>query len=355
MEHERKHVVKIPDYLIKQIKKSDQTVSPAAPAKRKRLKQQYRNRLIIRSVLLLLVLISVTGTAAWALTYNNAVEVYVYDELIGLIRMEKQISVESLTLEIQDQLEKTNQSKVIINPVISLNYVHSGKSGIISKDEMLGKLSVIVPFQVQASAFMLNGEPLAILKDKTEALTVQDNIFAKYKSKDNTVDSVSFVENVSIEDIFMEKLAIITMDKAIETLTAESAYSSVYIVKQGDVLGQIALKNNMTLSDLLAINPGITAKSTLAVGQELNVETVKPLLSVITVETVVKDEPAQAPIQQQVNSRTTATRVLQAGKDGKQRVTERVTRINGVIQETTVLNTVILEEPTPEIVEIPPQ
>ena len=146
-----------------------------------------------------------------------------------------------------------------------------------------------------------------------------------------------------------------TMDKAIEALTAARPHSSVYTVQPNDVLGRIAARNNMALKDLIAANPGVTAKSTLKIGQKLNIETNAPLLSVKTVETIVKEETAPAPVQKQINTRAAAERVLQAGKDGKQRVTERVTKINGVIQDKTVVNTVVLEAAVPQIIETPPQ
>ena len=354
MEHEKKHTIKIPDNLLRQFLDSKQTDSPASPpGRRKRLKPQYRRRLIIRSAAFLLIPLTAAVITVWAITYKNAVEVYASDELIGLMRIDKMLTPESLAQETQNKLEEENQSQVVLTPVITLKPVHAGKAALSSKEELLNKLCGKVPFKVQASAFMLDGKPLVVLKDKTEALTVQDNIFAKYTSGAGNAVSVSFVENISIEDIFAEKQAIITMDKAIEALTAGTARSSVYTVKQGDALGKIAMQNNMALNDLIAANPGITARSTLRVGQELNIKTVKPLLSVKTVETVVRDEAAPAPVQQQINARAKTTRVIQAGQDGKQRVTEQVTRINGIVQGKTVLNTVTLEEPVPEIVEIP--
>ena len=360
MEHERKHIIRIPDDLLQQIKESQQndlkqSAPPYMPVRRKRLKWRYRKRLIIRSAVFIIIPLIIIGFVIWAVTYKNAVEVYASGELIGMVRFDKQMTPDSIAQEARDKLEAENQSQVAVTPVISLKPVHAGNADITAKDDLMDQLCAQIPYQVQASAFMLDGKPLVVLKDEAEAFSVRDNIFAEYTSSGGTVDSVSFVENVSIEDIFTDKSAIITMDKAIEALTAGTVHSSVYEVQPGDVLGQIAVKNNMALSDLIADNPGISAKSTLRIGQKLNIKAVTPLLSVKTVETVVTDETAPAPIQQQINPRAKTKRVLQAGQDGKQRVTENVTKINGVIQDETVLNTEILEEPVPQIVEMPPQ
>ena len=354
MERERKHIIKIPESVLQQLRDSEQTQTQSAPAvRRKHLKKHYRRRLIIRSAVFLLIPLAIIGSVIWAMTYKNAVEVYASDTLIGTVRLDKQLSPESLAKDTQDKLEADNQTAVNISPAISLKPVHVGKAALTDKNALVDKLCGVIPFQVQASAFVLDGKPLAILKDQAEAFTVRDNIFAKYTGGGGTVESVSFVEDVTIEDIFAEKTAIITMDNAIGALTAETARSSVYTVEQGDVLGQIAVKNNMSLSDLIAANPGITAKSTLTIGQQLQIKTVTPLLSVQTVETVVKDDVTPAPVQQQVNPRATARRILQAGVDGKQRITERVTMINGIVQDAAVVNTVSLEDPIPEIIEIP--
>ena len=356
MEHEGKFInIKIPDNVLSTIKNSEQPDAVLPPVKRKRLKQQYRKRLAIRLACFILIPIMVICLTVWLFTYKNAIEVYAADELIGVVKMDKQLSIESLIRDVKDRLEEGNQAQIIVNPVISLKPVHAAKSAISSKDELLNGLCESLPFQVQASAFILEGKPIAILRDRAEALTVRDNIFAKYVTNGSESENVSFVENVSIEDIFVEKPAIITMGKAFDTLTSETAHSSVYTVKPNDVLGLIAEKNKMTLSALISANPGITAKSTLKVGQELNVETYSPLLSVKTVETITIEELAPAPIQQQINPRAKTTRVLQAGQDGRQRVTKSVTKVNGIIQDEIILNTVILEEPAPQIVEMPPQ
>ena len=343
----------IPDSLIRSIKHSERRNALHAPAKRRRLKPQYRRRFIFRlAVIVLFPLISV-GLTIWAVTNKNAIEVYAADELIGLVRMDKQMTSEILVQQAKTKLEEDNQTQVIITPNISLKPVRAANNSLTENDVLLNKLCGSLQFQVQASAFILDGKPLAILKDKAEALTVQDNIFLKYISRNSDIESCSFVENVSIEDIFVEKSAIITMGKAFDVLTAESVYPYVYTVESDDVLGLIAQKNKMTLPDLIAANPGILANTTLRVGQELNVKKLAPLLSVKTIETVVSDEIAQAPIQHQINPRAKTTRTIQTGRDGKKRVTKRVTRINGVFMEEEIVNIVILEEPIPQIDEIP--
>ncbi|MDR2648585.1 MAG: G5 domain-containing protein [Clostridiales bacterium] len=319
------------------------------------MKPLYRRRFVTRTLAVALMLLMASGLSVWAFTYKNAVEVYVGDELIGALKTDKLLTAESLAKDAENKLKEDNQTEVIVTPNITLKPVHASKSAILEKGELLDKLCPKVSFQMRAVAFMLDGKPVAVLKSKAEAFTVRDNIFAKFTESESDIESGSFVENVSIEEIFMEKSAIITMSKAFDVLTAESAHISVYTVKQNDVLGLIAERNKMTLSDLIAANPGITVNSTLNVGQELNVEAKAPLLSVKTVETVISDETAPAPVQQQINPRAKTVRVLQDGQDGKQRVTKRVTRINGIVQQENIISSVTLEEPTPQIVEIPPQ
>ncbi|MDR1559135.1 MAG: G5 domain-containing protein [Clostridiales bacterium] len=357
MEQEKKLIsIKIPDNVIQTGKRLDRPVVAESPAaKRRRLKPRYRRRFIARLSAIVLIPLAVIGMAVWALSYKNAVEVYAADELVGTLRTDKLLTVESLALDAETKLMEENQTEVIVTPNITLKPVHASKDSILEKEELMDKLCVKLPYQVKAVAFVLDGKPLAVLKDEAEALTVQDNIFAKYASRSGEVENSSFVENVSIEDIFAEKSAIITMGKAFDALTAESAHPSVYTVQQDDVLGAIAERNKMTLSELIAANPGVTVNSTLSVGQELNVETKAPVLSVKTVETIVADEIAPAPVQRQINPRAKTERVLQEGQDGQQRVTKRVTRVNGIAQHEDIINTVTLEEPTPRIVEIPPQ
>jgi len=346
--------LRVPDSLIETIKREERNIT-LAPPKRKRLKPLYRRRFVTRVTLVSLVAITI-GLAIWAmLAYDNAIEVFAADELVGMVRMDRALSPEFLLEQVTNKLEEDNQAQVRVSDNISLNPVFAMNAEMLDEDALLVELSRTLQYEVQASAFMLDGATIAVLKNDSEALTVKDNIFAKYTPRYRDIEEVTFIENVSIEDIFVEKSEIITLSNAIEILTAESVQQAIYTVEQDDVLGTIAEKNRMTLNALLAINPGISSESTLSVGQQLNIEVSTPLLSVQTVEIVVVDEIAAAPIKQHVNPLVETSRLLQEGRDGSQRVRKRVTRINGFIQFEEVLSSVYLEEPIPQIIEIPPQ
>ena len=346
--------LRVPDSLIETIKREERNIA-LAPTKRKRLKPLYRRRFVTR-VILASLLVIVFALASWVLlAYDNALEVYAADELVGLVRMDRALSPEYLVEQLTNKLEEDNQAQVRISDSISLNPVFTMNAEMLDGDALLIELSRSMQYEVQASAFVVDGETIAILKNDVEALTVRDNIFAKYTPRYRDIEEVSFIENVSIEDIFVEKSEIITLSNAIEILTAESVQQAIYTVEKDDVLGTIAEKNMMTLNALLAVNPGISSESTLSVGQQLNIEVSTPLLSVQTIEIVVVDEVASAPMKQHVNPLVETTRLLQEGRDGSQRVRKRVTRVNGFIQSEEVLSSVYLEEPIPQIIEIPPQ
>ena len=66
---------------------------------------------------------------------------------------------------------------------------------------------------------------------------------------------------------------------------------------KGDTFNAIAYANDMSVSDLKALNPGIDINR-LMIGDVLNVKEQIPLLSVTTVDDVTYTEPIACPVEE---------------------------------------------------------
>ena len=142
-------------------------------------------------------------------------------------------------------------------------------------------------------------------------------------------------------------------DSIRSALTANTTGDTSYTVVSGDTYSTIAYQHNMSLSELMALNPQASLDR-LMVGDVLTVSKEVPLLSVRTVDTVTYTESIACPVEQREDSSLYKgqTKVLSQGVPGTKQVTADVTSINGVEQSRTVTSTVTLQEPTSKIVAV---
>ena len=126
------------------------------------------------------------------------------------------------------------------------------------------------------------GQAVGAVKDEDGLNRLLEELKAKYTSE-NTV-SVEFMDTVTIEPVY-EAENLMTLSEMRTALQANQGGSTTYTVVAGDTFYGIAYANDMSMSDLEALNPGIDINR-LMVGDVLNVKELTPVLSVQTVEEV---------------------------------------------------------------------
>ena len=141
---------------------------------------------------------------------------------------------------------------------------------------------------------------------------------------------------------------------AIETtLTSNTNGETTYEVQAGDTFMALAFENDMTMSELEALNPGIDINK-LMIGQVLNMKEEIPFLSVETVDHVTYTESVAAPVREVEDSSMYEgdTRVVSAGSAGTQQVTADVTYLNGKETGREVVETTVLTQPTERVIAV---
>lgn len=191
---------------------------------------------------------------------------------------------------------------------------------------------------------VVDGQPVGAVKDETALNQLLDNLKAKYTSE-NTV-SVEFLNTVSIEPVY-ESEDLMTLSEMEAALQSNQGGSTTYTVVEGDTFYGIAYANDMSMSDLEALNPGIDINR-LMIGDELNVKELTPVLSVQTVEEVTYTQSIPCPVEEVKDSSLYVgeTRTITQGVEGQEEVNATVTYVNGQETERTVNSTTTLQEPT---------
>ena len=173
--------------------------------------------------------------------------------------------------------------------------------------------------------------------------------------------SMEFGEKIEISECYVPVYDITDLVVAIEQVTKDKETNVIYEVKSGDTLSKIANNNNMTVEQLVAINPTLTsANSTIRIGDELNIVVPEPELSVVREEQVYYEESYEADVIYVDNNSwyTTQTKTLQEPVAGFHKVVAKVTyRNDDVISKEQIKEEVVVEA-VPKIVErgtiIPP-
>ena len=197
----------------------------------------------------------------------------------------------------------------------------------------------------------VNGKAIGSATDRDALDAMLGEIKAQYVN-DTTVES-GFVEDLSITYQYTASALEQDVEAIRTTLTSNTTGDTSYTVVKGDTYSTIAYRNDMSTSELMALNPQASLDR-LMVGDVLTVKQEIPYLSVRTVDNVTYKQEIACPEERVEDSSmyTGRTKVLTAGTPGEAQVTANVTKVNGVEQSRNILSSVTLKEPTTRVVAV---
>lgn len=182
-------------------------------------------------------------------------------------------------------------------------------------------------------------------------LSSEDMDFDDY---DLGVKTLDFGDKVEIVEAYLPENELTDLSEAIEEVTKDQETNQIYEVQSGDTLGDIAVDYNLSIDDLIAMNPTIDDEnSIIRAGDEIIVTVPEPELTVVRTELEYVEEDYQAEIQYVDNDSwyTTKSVVLQEPSDGRHNaiVLNYYENDNEIAQET--IKEEVVYEAVPKIVE----
>ena len=216
-----------------------------------------------------------------------------------------------------------------------------------SREEFTDNLSDELGLVEYAYVLYIDGEPVAATTFPNALEEMLDQLKKSYITA-NTVDSY-FVENVEIKQEYTDASLVMNLGNIAEILNATNSGEVTYTVEAGDSYYYIAELYDMSVDDLLDMNPGYDPKL-LRVGDVLTISNAVPYLTVVDVErqNYVQDVPYQVEYQDDNTMYQGDYKVLSPGEYGKADVTANVTYINGEETDRQVVASVTLSEPVTE-------
>ncbi|MGG0717551.1 M23 family metallopeptidase [Robertmurraya massiliosenegalensis] len=312
---------------------------------------------------------------------NNAFKtvyyVYIDDQFIGTVS-DKEV-VDNV---VDSKVEKTkndlnSQLDLAVGP--NLTYIPEQVFEVVSNTEdgkVAEKLEELLSIEAVAAEILIDEKVPVYVKDEKAANEVIEALKLKYVTEDELkqieaqqaldnkeslpplkegetrILDVLFSKEVSLSEGQTSPKQILTVEDAVDYITKGTLEEKKYKVQEGDVLGQIANNHDMTLEQLLTLNPSLKEDSLLKIGQELNVTFLQPLVEVVVEKEVFQKEsiPYKNEVEEDSSMYKGDTKVKQEGEEGSKEVTYKVSEQNGVEIEKEVLEETILQEPTSQIV-----
>ena len=204
-----------------------------------------------------------------------------------------------------------------------------------------------VSAQLRKYQVVVNGTAVGSIEDQAALNDLLDELKAQY-TNENTI-SANFVDAIRVENVYTDS-NLMSMDEMRQALTANTTGETTYTVQAGDTFNGIAFANNMSISDLEALNPDININR-LMIGDILNVKEIIPLLSVSTVEDVTYTQAIPCPVET-VKDDTIyegSSKIKVQGTEGEALINAHVTYVNGKESGREILSEEVLREPTTTI------
>ncbi len=204
-----------------------------------------------------------------------------------------------------------------------------------------------------ACGVYIDGDFICAMKNETDAMQVFNNIIDNYEVDDENA-VVGFVEDIQyVQGLYADNEDTIwDSEKLAQKLKGKKSEAKYYTVQTGDTVSQIANANDMTSSELFALNPELS--ETIRVGDTILVSNEVNYVQLKVVKTEVDREEIPFKTIKTNNSKLYrgTTKVTKRGVKGIDEVTRLVTYVDGVQVSTEEINRVTLREPVDEQVSV---
>ena len=317
---------------------------------------------------------------------NNYYEVYLNDESLGTIHSEK---------ELEDYIDENGayyKNKFDVDKVYSPKGLQVRKlttySGDVSSvSEIYKKISKEEPLTIKGYEFIIKKQTTEKNTEAEDTVTTQSiyvldkNIFKDavttliktfvgadaYQAyiDDNQVKIETTGEN--IEDVYVsEDITVretnIPVNETIYTDATELANyllygkdqtATEYTVQAGDTIENVAFNNKISPEELLLSNTALTSTTNLLYpGQKLKIVETNPQISVVEESYVVEDIESQYTTEERYDDNTVIgqDKVIQEGENGLERVSQKVRKVNGIINYVDPQGKTVLKEPVSRII-----
>ena len=337
---------------------------------------------------LILSLFFTTGFTNFSSKPKTVYRVYLKGKKLGLVKSKKEFEdyIDKKEKEIK---EKYKVDKVYTPEDLDIVKEITFENDIKSNQEVYEEIKDISPFTINGYIVKIKGIDTKnaegkTIKGKTQKIYVLEKAvftesiektaksFISSEAYDNyanntqkeIIDTGVIIEKIYIKNkITIKKAKIPVNEKIYETVEDLSKYllfgttepQATYTIQDGDTISDVAFNNKISIEEFLIANPDLQdEKSLLSPGQVVTLGILKPQISIVEEDHIVKDEEQNytTRTEEDPNQYTNYSIVKQVGEKGLNRVTQKVQKVNG--ETTSVVGvdslTEVLKVPVEEVI-----
>jgi murein DD-endopeptidase MepM/ murein hydrolase activator NlpD len=245
---------------------------------------------------------------------------------------------------------------------------------IFNNDESLVKLEQELDVVVDSTELVINDKAIANFNSQEDAEAVLQEYKLQYVPEDeldnidvrkteghplvplqegqSRIVDITFSEKVSLGTKKVSPDNILTVDQGVNLLKKGTLEEEKYNVQENDVLSEIASNRDLSLEQLLQLNPDIEVDTLIKPGDELNVTVLKPYIKVMTKRETSKVEGIsfRTEVREDSSMLNGEQRTTQEGKNGEKLVNYVIYHENGQELKQETVSEEILKEPVKEII-----
>ena len=278
-----------------------------------------------------------------------ALEVEYNDKMIGYIEKEWDL----------DESEKIMQSRIVYEeyqppldtvPKYTLKVIEEEELSTVNEiaDELIAASGNEI---TEASGLYVDGVFYGAVEDAAPIRALLDSMLDQYRTGSEN-ERVDFVQDVELSKGLYLLSSLVEPEEMEAVLTSEVEGEVTYTVVEGDAPTLISQKMDIPYSQLKALNPGI--EESLLVGQEVLISNQVNFLTVKRTVTEVYEEDIPFGTEEVVDANYAKgyQAVRSSGVLGKRLVTADVVYVNGLEEDRTEVDSVVLKEPVDQVVTV---
>ncbi|KUP09995.1 peptidase M23 [Bacillus coahuilensis m2-6] len=238
----------------------------------------------------------------------------------------------------------------------------------VNNQEVMDKVKASFVLEAEAAAIVIGDNEPIYVQNEEQAEEVLRQIKLQYVSEkellqfdtqpssiealpplaedETRISKIYFKQSSEIKKTKVDPSHVLSVDEAIQLLLKGTLEEKKYTVQEGDVLGSIASKHDLSTEQLLSLNKGMTDETVLQIGDELHVTFLQPYIQV-AVEYETKKKETIAYENEVVEDDTMwkgDTAEVQEGADGERVATYSMTKVNGVESSKEMVKEEIIKE-----------
>ncbi len=205
----------------------------------------------------------------------------------------------------------------------------------------------------EATGLYVDGKFVGSMESTAEMESVFASIKDGFYDKNDTTQRAEFVQQVKTVEGLFPSASVTDKETLRAKLVSEAVVKKTYIVQPGDTLSTIAVRNNMTTTELRAMNPSFASTDMVHIGDELLVQRPQPFLQVKVIKTLKYSETIDynTVYKNNTDKPVTYNVVKVNGQEGSQDVVAEATYIDGVETERKVISKTVTKQPVTKVVE----